>query len=196
MNEGHEHVPTERSRRVLGVAVGLLVVVGLLGAWYVAGRDAGEVSTGASGDRSSAAAAFWGHRWQMQSRSDGPNGAATFGGADGPYVLDASKKGMVSFAGCNGGSGSATVEGERLVVGDMAMTEMACTGKDGEALMAFDTWMGAFLSSGPTISVDGDRLTLTTQASRVVLRDLGPGVPTPSTDLGSPDEPVSNTPTS
>ena len=195
MNKGHEHVPTEQSRRVLGLAVGALVVIGLLGAWFVAGRDAGEVSTGASDDRPSAvAAAFWGHRWQIQSRSDGPTGAA-FDGADGRYVLDASTKGMVSFTGCNGGSGSASVAGERLVVGDLAMTEMACTGKDGEALMAYDTWMGAFLSSGPTISVDGDRLTLTTDASQLVLRDLGPGVPTPSTNLASPDEPVSNTPT-
>lgn len=197
MNEGHETVPLAQSRRVLGLAVGLLVVMGLFGAWYIAGRDAGDVSTGASKDRPSAAAsAFWGHRWQIQSRSDGPSGAATFNGPDGGSVLDTTKQGVVSFTGCNGGSGSASVQGRRLVVGDIVGTEMACTGKDGESLMAFDAWMATFLSSGPTISVDGDRLTLTTDAFRVVLRDLGPGAPTPSTDPGSPDEPVSNTPTS
>ena len=173
MNQGHEDVPTERSSRVLGAAVALLLVAGLLAAWYVAGRDAGEVSTGASGDSSPAAAAFWGHRWQVETRSERPNQASTFDGPDGRYVLDTTQQGRVSFTGCNGGSGSASVDGERLVVGDIASTEMACVDADGAALMAFDTWMTTFLSSGPTISVDGNRLTLTSDASQLVLRDLG-----------------------
>ena len=174
MNQVHEHQVTERSRRVLGLAVALLLVAGLLAAWFLAGRDAGEVSTGTSGATPTTAAAFWGHRWQVETRSGRPNEAtSTFVGSGGRYVLDTTKQGRVSFTGCNGGSGSASVAGRRLVVGDIAMTEMACVDADGAALMAFDTWMSTFLSSGPTISIDQGRLTLTSTASRLVLRDLG-----------------------
>ncbi len=197
MDQGYQHDASERSRRSLGVAVALLLMVGLLAAWYVAGRHAGEVSTGASGGTPRAAAtAFWGHRWQLETRSDRSHEASTFAGLDGRYVLDTTRPGRVSFTGCNGGSGSASSKGLRLVVGDIFMTEMACADADGEALMAFDSWMSTFLSSGPTISVDGNRLTLTTNASRAVFRGLGPAAPTSSTTPGSPDEPVSNTPSS
>lgn len=59
-------------------------------------------------------------------------------------------------AGCNTMGGSYRVEGSSLRVDGGAMTEMACDGPR----MAQDDRVFAFIGSGPTISLDGDELVL------------------------------------
>src|SRR3990172_12003705 len=57
--------------------------------------------------------------------------------------------------GCNSMSGPYRIDGDRLVAGSLATTEMGCD----EPLMAQDTWLAALLD-GATIALDGDTLVL------------------------------------
>ncbi len=144
---------------------------------------------------------FWGSRWQVLEVDPlDPALPADLAGdvvAD-RFALDATVAGQVSFDGCNGGGGDASLDGDVLEVSPMSSTEMACGGPDGEALMAWDRWMADFLTSGPTVAVDGDDLTLTGTDATVRLRRLGdPVAATPGSsfgDAGDPDAPVSNEP--
>jgi heat shock protein HslJ len=69
-------------------------------------------------------------------------------------------------AGCNLVSGDYRIEGGSLVVDDLAMTEMACPGRDDR-----DAWLVGLLSSRPVVALDGDQLTLSTESESVVLLD-------------------------
>ena len=68
--------------------------------------------------------------------------------------------------GCNQLSSTWALEGDVLVVGDMASTMMAC---EPAALMDQDTWLSSFLTSDPTVALDGDTLTLTVGQSAITL---------------------------
>jgi len=71
-------------------------------------------------------------------------------------------------AGCNQLSGGYTVDGMVLVIGQLAMTEMACL----PATRAEqDTWLAEFLGSWPTFRLSGDTLVLTGRSSEVTLVD-------------------------
>jgi heat shock protein HslJ len=70
-------------------------------------------------------------------------------------------------AGCNSIGGSYTISGNRLTVGQVMSTEMACD----PALMAQDQWIAAFLASGPVFALDGPNLTLTSGGTTLRLRD-------------------------
>lgn len=60
-------------------------------------------------------------------------------------------------AGCNTMNGAATwADGTLTVPGPMAMTKMACE----KGLAAQDEWLSAFLTSNPSISLDGETLTI------------------------------------
>ncbi len=63
--------------------------------------------------------------------------------------------GVAVHAGCNSMSGSYRIDGDRLVVGQLATTEMACE----PDLMAQDQWVAGLLN-GATIALDGNTLTL------------------------------------
>jgi heat shock protein HslJ len=67
-------------------------------------------------------------------------------------------------AGCNTLVGSASVAGERLLVGTMAQTMMACT----DDLTAQDQFLAQFFESKPTISLDGRTLRLTGPDATIV----------------------------
>ncbi len=58
--------------------------------------------------------------------------------------------------GCNSLAGGFEIDGDELEVGELAQTAMACD----EPLMAQDTWLAAFLADDPTVTLDGDDLTL------------------------------------
>jgi heat shock protein HslJ len=60
-------------------------------------------------------------------------------------------------AGCNTMNGDASISGSTLVVGTMASTMMACD----TALMDQDHWLQQFLTSRPTITLQGTTLKLT-----------------------------------
>jgi heat shock protein HslJ len=70
-------------------------------------------------------------------------------------------------AGCNSMGGQATFGGGRLVVNDLATTEMGCD----PPRHAQDEWVGRFLTSQPRWSRSGPTLTLDNGTVRIVLED-------------------------
>jgi heat shock protein HslJ len=65
--------------------------------------------------------------------------------------------GQVSVdAGCNHMTGTAALEGDQLTVSNLAGTEIGCAQDRADQ----DAWISDFLTSGPTVSLDGDTLTL------------------------------------
>jgi heat shock protein HslJ len=89
--------------------------------------------------------------------------------------------GVTAQAGCNTMSGSARLDGGRLVVPDsLAMTEMGCP----PGLAEQDQWLAALLAAGPRVSLDGDRLVLTHGGTAVRLLDR---------TVAEPDKPLVGT---
>ena len=82
-------------------------------------------------------------------------------------------------AGCNSMGGSFTVEDGVLVVSDLATTEMFCDG-----LMDQETWYSEFLTSKPTITQDGDTLTLASGDVTIEMLDR---------EIADPDRPLEGT---
>jgi heat shock protein HslJ len=71
-------------------------------------------------------------------------------------------------AGCNSMSGSYSIVDSKLVSdGPWAMTEMGCD----PALHAQDDWLTTFLGSGPSVSIDGDKIVLTAGDTSIELLD-------------------------
>jgi len=68
--------------------------------------------------------------------------------------------------GCNQLNSTWSLDGDVLVVGEMASTKMAC---EPAALMDQDTWVSSLLASDPTVTLDGDTLTLTEGQSSITL---------------------------
>ena len=85
-------------------------------------------------------------------------------------------------AGCNQLGGTWSIDGDVLVVPDeMVMTEMAC---DPPALMDQDTWLASFLTSRPSVALDGDTLALTGGDVTITLLDR---------EVADPDRPLEGT---
>ena len=78
-------------------------------------------------------------------------------------------------AGCNSMSGSATWGDGTLVVDGktLASTEMGCD----QALMDQDAWFADQLTSKPTLTQDGDTLTLTNAKTGIVMSDQKVAMP-------------------
>lgn len=79
-----------------------------------------------------------------------------FGGGDLRAVL-----------GCNQLQAAYELEGDRLVVDEVSMTEMGCEPERN----AQDVWFVGFLTARPAVAADADRLTLTADGTVVVLVD-------------------------
>jgi heat shock protein HslJ len=96
--------------------------------------------------------------------------AITDGGADRPLVqgtrirLDLRETDLTASAGCNTMGGQYRIDGGRLIVDQLATTDMGCPA----ALGAQDTWLAELLGSQPTIALDGNDLTLT--SGSIILR--------------------------
>src|SRR5215207_9987164 len=88
---------------------------------------------------------------------------------------------LTAQGGCNTLGGTWSVEGDVLVVPPMMSTAMAC---EPSALMDQDTWLNAVLTSKPSVSVDGDTLTITAQGATVTLVDK---------EVADPDRPLEGT---
>ncbi len=83
-------------------------------------------------------------------------------------------------AGCNTMSGGYRTEDGRLVVEQLAMTQMGCP----EELMEQDAWLADLLGGGPTVEADGDGLVLTSGSTVVTLLDRV---------VADPDRPLADT---
>jgi heat shock protein HslJ len=78
---------------------------------------------------------------------------------------DASELG--AQAGCNSMGGPASIENGRLVVDDLATTEMGCD----PPRHAQDEWLARFLTSRPSADLSAETLTLENATTRIVLTD-------------------------
>jgi heat shock protein HslJ len=87
--------------------------------------------------------------------------------------------GLGARAGCNHLFGRYRIDGDRLLVDQMGMTEMGCE----PPLMAQDQWLIAFLSSGPTFALNGNDLLLTSGDVTITLLDR---------EIAEPDQPLQN----
>jgi heat shock protein HslJ len=87
---------------------------------------------------------------------------------------------VAARGGCNSMSGGYELDGDTLVVGPMAMTQMACAPE----LMELDTWLAELLGSGPTLTLEGDTLTIANDTTSVELVDR---------EVARPDLPLEET---
>ena len=109
--------------------------------------------------------------------STGAQGRALVAGST---VRLAFQDGQVSAsAGCNSMGGPYRIDGDRLVAGQLATTEMACD----PALMEQDRWL-ADLLGGATIALDGDTLDAHQGDHRLTLLDR---------EVADPDRPLLGT---
>jgi heat shock protein HslJ len=83
-------------------------------------------------------------------------------------------------AGCNSMGGDYSLDGNRLVVKQLAQTEMACE----PLLMQQDQWLADLLMGGSTITLVGDTLTLEASGVRLTLLDR---------KVANPDRPLEGT---
>ena len=73
---------------------------------------------------------------------------------------------LSATGGCNQLDSTWSVDGDVLVVAEIASTRMAC---EPATLMDQDTWLSSLLTSDPTVTLDGDTLTLTEGQSSITL---------------------------
>jgi heat shock protein HslJ len=83
-------------------------------------------------------------------------------------------------AGCNTMNGGYSFDGDTLQVEALAATQMACLGP----VMDQDTFLSDLLTSGPTVTRDGDQLTLTSGDVTVTMLDR---------EVAEPDLPLQGT---
>lgn len=67
-------------------------------------------------------------------------------------------------AGCNSHGGSYEIDGGRLVLSDLSSTDIGCD----TPLHEQDTWLAAFFSSMPLVTIEGSRLTFTGEDATLV----------------------------
>jgi heat shock protein HslJ len=77
---------------------------------------------------------------------------------------------MAVSGGCNSMNGGFEIDEGVLTAGPFAATMMACD----QPLMDQDTWLSEFLSSLPTIELDGETLTLASGETTMTLAELQP----------------------
>ncbi|MFE4548216.1 MULTISPECIES: META domain-containing protein [unclassified Streptomyces] len=136
-----------------------LSVLTLLPLAVACGTGTGPSSVGAARD-----GGVTGVHWNVESLTVDGRTTRSPGGA----YLRIDRDGRVSGnLGCNGFGATATVRGDRLGLGSLRTTEMAC----GKTPMAFEAGLArAFGGDTLTTAVEGDDLTLTTHAGdRVAL---------------------------
>lgn len=82
---------------------------------------------------------------------------------------------LVANAGCNTMSGQVRLAGKLETPDGLSMTEMGCDAPR----HAQDEWLATLLQSGPSWTLDGDELVLTSGETKLVLLDRAVAEPTP-----------------
>jgi heat shock protein HslJ len=122
----------------------------------------GVVAVGATGCATAGPGAVLDGRTFISTRVEG---RALVPGTSIRLVFD--QGGVGIQAGCNSMGGSYTIENDRLVVGQIVSTEMACD----PPLMEQDRWIAEMLTRGAAIALAGDTLTLEGSGIRITLLD-------------------------
>lgn len=127
------------------------------------------------------------YHWRLveASAADGSRIDALFPRADAPLQLDFADGHVGVSNACNRIGGSYTIDGDRLSVGNLVQTQMACTDA---ALMQSDHEIGRRLEGGGTLRQDGETTLVLTTAAGETLRFAGE--PTADTRYGGAGERV------
>jgi len=98
-----------------------------------------------------------------------------------PITMTFDGKTLRASPGCNGVGGTYSLDGDRLTVTELSSTAMACADT---AAMDQDTWFGGLLEAGPTLTLAGDQLTMTSADTVIVFVDR---------ETADPDRPLVGT---
>src|SRR5687767_1310518 len=137
----------------------LLLAVGLGGCGQASNTQAGAAKPG-SGEA-------WGRTFLSTSVTENGQPKPLVEGTRISLRFDGERRQLGAQAGCNSMSGAASFEDGRLVVDDLATTEMGCD----PPRHAQDEWVAAFLTGRPRSTLDGPTLTLENGTTRMVLDD-------------------------
>src|SRR5690348_2502521 len=129
----------------------------LTGVFVMVGNDRGDESGGAGN--------LWGRTFLSTTVTENGQNRPLVPGTR--LTLTFQDGGVRAYAGCNHLTGRASVDAERLIVGDFASTRMACDAPREEQ----DAWLAGFLSAGPTWRLDGDGLVLSSGDTEIRLAD-------------------------
>jgi len=168
-----------RAAAAVLAAIAVIAVIGVV----VAG---GYAVFGASADDVALRDALVGRRFVVSSINEGGQPKVLVG----PALSGEPAIGLISFGdaflsasgGCNStGSAFEVVDGRLALPGDQSTTAAGC----GPEVMAQDDWLSSFLNAGPTIVLDGERLTLRTGSTTIELveRAAPPDPPAPTSTV-------------
>lgn len=153
--------------------------------WIMAAAGAALLITGCGGDESDDPGG--GARGELPDDRTFLSTSVTEGGVSHPLVegtrirLAFAGDDLSVYAGCNYlGFGNARQDDDRLVAGQASGTEMGCDPKR----MGQDDWLAEFLTSEPTMRLDGDSLRMTSQDTTIELLDI---------EVATPDRPLVGT---
>jgi heat shock protein HslJ len=139
----------------------LVLVLALAGCGDTRGGGADQAGTDGGGDGGTGTAALDGRTF----RSTQVRGHELVPGTRVQLAFDDGQ--VTASAGCNLLSGSAALSDGTLQVSGLGGTEMGCD----PALMAQDSWLADFLTSGPAAELSGDVLDLGSDTSGMLLTE-------------------------
>ncbi|HET9771205.1 MAG TPA: META domain-containing protein, partial [Acidimicrobiia bacterium] len=145
-------------RTRIAITLLLFVLVGLAGCGRGTSTQAGTTP---------GAAEPWGRTFLSTSVTENGRPKPLVEGTRISLRFDGDRRHVGAQAGCNSMGGPASFEGGKLVVDDLATTEMGCD----PPRHAQDEWVADFLTGRPTWALDGPVLTLETGTARIVLED-------------------------
>jgi heat shock protein HslJ len=140
------------------IAITLLLLVGLAGCGRGTDTQAGT---------SPGAGEPWGRTFLSTSVTEDGRPKPLVEGTRISLRFDGARRHVGAQAGCNSMGGPAAFEDGKLVVDDLATTEMGCD----PPRHAQDEWVAGFLTSRPVWSLEGPVLTLESGTTRMVLED-------------------------
>lgn len=153
-------------------------------------HHAAEATPTSVASKTGAASELQRYHWQLEQATDrsGKRIDALFARADKPLQLDFAAGRLSVSNTCNRMGGGYEIRGERLHIGGLGQTMMACTDA---ALMKLDTAAGERLRGNPQFGIqpaaDAPRLHLTTERGDTL---IFAGLPTAETRYGSRGETV------
>jgi heat shock protein HslJ len=153
---------------------GIAAVIVLLGVACASSTSSSPDSTGAADDTPLDGRTFL-------SESVTEDGQPRLMAGDQPIRLTFADGRITANPGCNSMGGSYSLDVDRLIVAELATTEMACADV---ALMDQDTWFADLLTAGPTLALAGDSLTMTSGSTIIVFVDR---------ETADPDRPLIGT---